>query len=910
MKRNSDIEKYLDELPKGLEAAYDALYRQISSQIGSKKEVAFAAFRILMVSWKPLHPYELAIAVTQDPDRDFEVDEDVDIGYVLEACHNLLVITDGTTEKEPRMNSKPTHVQPGSMEGYQCQTLQEAKAEAFASAYSDGSGITPSSICKFSHLSVQEYLETKHWTVEKCNAFMVGICLRTLVCLQRPESNAGNSHRGNNGSGGEFEDTPTVLCISESKRDNRVKIVRTPSEDDDASKNHPISCIMEKGDQAIEKSATHQLGRDRSSPVEVAQRQTPALPPFEWYLEFIDTHSHRDDASCISHEFDPFVESHSNTALEEWIFYCAHGLVHHSKAMDAASGLSGASGFVQQALWSRLIGDIDCASPHYQAWACLAQNEAVSRPIEESNSVRNTARHINLRSKIRPRSRPVFGCVLLGLNHILGSWLEEGSVDPNDCNADGDSLLYLATDAGQLETCKLLLKHGAEPNFAGQRLLSLVDLAIHALRVDLLRVLLEGGANPNATAISILQKQGKSYKGQGLECDTPMVQVVRANSIQMASALLEAGASPWSRLPFSTQPLELAVERSQTDMVSKILQYLPKESEWEYKGTLWWALGMVDRTSPSAVVMMKLLMSHLGSVTSGSYLHYALKEEHWDYAEALIEAGGHVDMRAPRLEDNEDTALLALCRVKEATLERARKLLEWGADVNARDIHGRSPLHLCMRYPMIYDVAAPEKPERPDVVEDRDRDDTEASKVESQESRLETIKELLKHGADPNLADGTGVSALGAALAYGIVTPEVIQLLVDHGARVDVDLETKGNRMGPLDVLCLHDIPLPEHTSETGTGSTGETGLAAVRDIIHKAGGRHVSAEGYEGWDDEAKLTWLKKVSVGVCDAPINTRCFTGRVDAGEACLRSGIDVQARLSGARTEPPESTSADE
>ncbi|ESU18163.1 hypothetical protein FGSG_11438 [Fusarium graminearum PH-1] len=100
LERNADIAKYLDGLPKGLEAAYDKIYGQISDLTGSKKSIAFAAFQIVMVSQRPLHPFELAIAAAQHSDRNFILDQDVDIEYVLEACQNLLVVADGSQERD------------------------------------------------------------------------------------------------------------------------------------------------------------------------------------------------------------------------------------------------------------------------------------------------------------------------------------------------------------------------------------------------------------------------------------------------------------------------------------------------------------------------------------------------------------------------------------------------------------------------------------------------------------------------------------------------------------------------------------------------------------------------------------------------------------------------------------------
>ena len=86
-----------------------------------------------MCSCRPLSPAELVAAVCQDPDTD-EIDEiDIKIRAVLGACQNLLVIN------------------------------QELN------------------VCRFSHLSVQEYFETHHWTLCEPDILVGKVCLSLLV---------------------------------------------------------------------------------------------------------------------------------------------------------------------------------------------------------------------------------------------------------------------------------------------------------------------------------------------------------------------------------------------------------------------------------------------------------------------------------------------------------------------------------------------------------------------------------------------------------------------------------------------------------------------------------------------------------------------------------------------------------
>ena len=70
---------------------------------------------------------------------------------------------------------------------------------------------------------------------------------------------------------------------------------------------------------------------------------------------------------------------------------------------------------------------------------------------------------------------------------------------------------------------------------------------------------------------------------------------------------------------------------------------------------------------------------------------------------------------------------------------------------------------------------------------------------------------VLKHGADVNLADANGYTALHYAAAAGNLA--VVQFLANSGARVDVEKEEEtdkrraGNRITPLYMAYKHDRP-------------------------------------------------------------------------------------------------------
>ena len=124
----SDIRDFLGKLPKDLKRAYDIIMDQIDSQEGRTPEIARRAFLWVMCSRRPLTPGMLADAVRHDPETGATYPIDINISIVLEACRSLVMI--------------------------------------------DQSGV-----CRFSHLSVQEYLETCHYSNGQAHLEVGSVCL-------------------------------------------------------------------------------------------------------------------------------------------------------------------------------------------------------------------------------------------------------------------------------------------------------------------------------------------------------------------------------------------------------------------------------------------------------------------------------------------------------------------------------------------------------------------------------------------------------------------------------------------------------------------------------------------------------------------------------------------------------------
>ncbi|KAK5629066.1 hypothetical protein RRF57_004781 [Xylaria bambusicola] len=131
LKSDSLVLEYLNKLPVGLEETYRQVYESIDRR---KKHLTDRAFQWVMCSWKPLSPQELVTAVAQDSSKPFNSQVDIDINMLMDSCKNLLVVEDREGGK----------------------------------------------FCRFSHLSVQEYLELHHFTNTEAASFVLDIHIKYL----------------------------------------------------------------------------------------------------------------------------------------------------------------------------------------------------------------------------------------------------------------------------------------------------------------------------------------------------------------------------------------------------------------------------------------------------------------------------------------------------------------------------------------------------------------------------------------------------------------------------------------------------------------------------------------------------------------------------------------------------------
>ena len=152
--------------------------------------------------------------------------------------------------------------------------------------------------------------------------------------------------------------------------------------------------------------------------------------------------------------------------------------------------------------------------------------------------------------------------------------------NPNDATPAGETVVMTAARAGRTEAVRVLLEHGADVNaFESTRNQTALMWAAAEGHADVIRVLLQAGADLRAVSRGAVSPKGIT-DGESIsrriaprvDVFTPLQFAVQAGRIEATRALLEAGADITDETPQGMSLLTLAIANAHYELAAFLLE--------------------------------------------------------------------------------------------------------------------------------------------------------------------------------------------------------------------------------------------------------------------------------------------------------------------------------------------------
>jgi ankyrin repeat protein len=289
---------------------------------------------------------------------------------------------------------------------------------------------------------------------------------------------------------------------------------------------------------------------------------------------------------------------------------------------------------------------------------------------------------------------------------------------------------------------------------------------------------------------------------------TPLVYAVRANDLDSVKVLLAAGADINQVTGYGWSPLLVATQNRYYKLGAYLIDH-GADVNLANKGG-WTPLYLATDNR---------------NIESGDYPVRKGDMDHLDFIKLLLDKGANVNARMKDstetrtvftnqwLDENGATAFLRASQSGDTVLMKL--LLAHGADPKIDTTLHVSALQVAAGIGWVEGITY----------------------EWSEDATLEAVKMLLDLGLDPNVQADTGRTALHGAAHKG--RPAVVQVLVDHGAKLDVrDYGNTDNRGGKLAIHTWQPVDYADGLVRVGVQSAiahPETGLL-LRKLMTAAG--------------------------------------------------------------------------
>jgi uncharacterized protein len=275
-----------------------------------------------------------------------------------------------------------------------------------------------------------------------------------------------------------------------------------------------------------------------------------------------------------------------------------------------------------------------------------------------------------------------------------------------------------------------------------------------AQRGDLAAVqaLLKAGASPsksrNDTSAATQAELPVNAKGPyGM---TALLHAAQANDLSMAQALLKAGASANVANNYGITPLWLAATNHSAELVKLLLQFNADAKATLPHGET--ALMAAARAGSAEVIDLLVAAGanpNASETLQGeTALMWAAADNHPDVIRALVKGGANLNAHSRALN------LVAMNWVQVGMVSTTLPVGGWTAAMYAARQDAKAAIHI------LAELGA--------NLDEQDEDGTTALQLALMNAHYDLAAAILEAGANPNLADRTGMTALYAAV--GMVT--------------------------------------------------------------------------------------------------------------------------------------------
>lgn len=347
-------------------------------------------------------------------------------------------------------------------------------------------------------------------------------------------------------------------------------------------------------------------------------------------------------------------------------------------------------------------------------------------------------------------------------NKLIIEKLLDAGANVNYVHSGGESVLMTASRTATTEIIELLLAYGADPNMREPRRgQTALMWAAAAGNIESVKGLVAGGADLFALSeerdfrfrLTGNGGAGRSPKGPIIQF-SPLMFAVRGGHLDVVTNLLNMGADPNDNLPDGTAALIVAIINAHWELASYLLDH---GADPNGAASGWAPLHQIARSR-------SLTVGHVPQpVQTGRLSSLGL-------AEKLLEMGADVNARITRDGMRADGYRTQLPRIgatpyllaaKGVDHQFMRLLLDYGADPLITNEVGMRPL-------MVAAGVALHAP---------------GEDTGTHEDALEAIKLAYSVEPDVNYTDQRGHTALHGAARRGAVS--VVEFLIDKGAKLD-----------------------------------------------------------------------------------------------------------------------------